>query len=121
MKVYITFVRADLSVASKLAAHLTKHDYQVTLNDGYNLGSREHEGTVRVGSDIHHGKHWESVAKELVDEASVVVAILTPQSVRSTGVMRELRYARSRNKKLVLLRAPDLSVSESPLELSRIT
>lgn len=116
---YLSISRSDLALASELSKRLSQRGVRVQLGDGYNLGERAETSIVRVGEDYHHGERWDVVAAKLILDATAVVLLLSPTSIRSEWMLSEGKRALALNK-LVLVRTPDLNVGQIPIDFASL-
>lgn len=76
MQVFISYAECDESVAKKIAAGLEKEGLKVWLD-----------------SRILPGQNWAELVSKALKESSAMVVLLTPASIRSSFVQREIDYA----------------------------
>src|SRR5262245_13081457 len=96
--VFISYSRTDRAYVDKLAAHLTAagiagwYDYQVETGESFSLKIRK-----------------------AIDSCAAFVAVLSPASVASRWVQREISYADEKRKPMYPLRR---AASDTPMELA---
>ncbi len=83
MRIFLSYVQADKELARKLGARLEK--------EGFDVWDRER--------DVLPGDNWALKAGEALEAADSLVVIVSPDSVNSEMVHREIQYALGDMKK----------------------
>lgn len=78
-KVYLSYANSDLAVARKVAAQLEAAGHKVWF----------------AADAIFPGSNWALEAGKALDKADAMVVLVSPQSMKSNGVRREIEYALS--------------------------
>lgn len=77
MKVFLSYVNSDREKAHRLAQQLERHGLSIWLAD----------------QELMPGENWALRIGEALDKADALVVLITPESMRSDEVRREIDYA----------------------------
>ncbi|MHB8625433.1 MAG: toll/interleukin-1 receptor domain-containing protein [Aggregatilineales bacterium] len=100
MKLFISYSRADMAIAMRLADDLAQQGYSLWLD-------------VR---SIPHGANWDNEVQRGLDESDVMLVLLSPSSSSSQNVADEWSYFIEKRKKILPLM---IQPCEVPFRLSR--
>jgi len=99
-RVFISYARSDREYVDRLARYISDAGFEVWYDRSIEAGSS-------FGDRI----------REAIDSSAALIAVLTPESVASKWVLREISYADQRNMPVVPLLLADC---DRPIELARI-
>jgi hypothetical protein len=100
MQLFISYSRADLATATRLADDLARQGYGIWLD-------------VR---SIPHGANWDNEVERGINESDVMLVLLSPSSTASQNVADEWSYFIEKHKKILPLM---IQPCEVPFRLSR--
>src|SRR5712692_5774960 len=78
-QVFLSYASPDRELAAELAKRLGKEGYEVWFADGR----------------LFPGDNWSLAIGKALEESDAIVVLLSPESVRSASVRREIEYALS--------------------------
>jgi hypothetical protein len=99
-RVFISYARTDRDYVERLARAISEAGFEVWYD-----------------RSIETGSSFSDRIREAIDSSAALIAVLTPESVGSKWVLREISYADQRNIPLVPLLLADC---EKPIELTRL-
>jgi TIR domain len=104
-RVFISYSRADLAFADRLAAALKERGFEPSLDR----------------ADIYHLEDWWQRIQGLIAQADTVVFVLSPQPVASPICLNEVSFAESLHKRLAPIVWCRVSASTVPDTLRRLS
>ena len=103
MKVFVSYARDDKPAADHVVARLAEIDHQPWADERLSGGQR-----------------WWDVILVAIQQADVVVIILSPASLASQACRLERDYAARLGKNLLPVKVAPISVSALPADLSSV-
>lgn len=103
VKVFVSYARDDKPAADRIVGLLTDIDHQPWADER-----------------LSGGQHWWNVILRTIQEADVMIVILSPASLASQACRLERDYAARLGKNLLPIKIAPISVSALPADLSSI-
>ena len=101
MDIFISYSRKDHTVAQYIARYLAIHGYNAWI---------EVEG-------IQGGANWQVEINKAIQEAELIIALVSSASITSQWVMWELGYAHASNKKILPILINKVPIRDFPMPL----